>query len=85
MWPAARPVGRGINRIEEKMSLPDEKYRALIQAREFMRTLLDPKATPRVPKAVRTQAYYRLKHYPNIYEIELLAERSPDILKKGRL
>lgn len=66
------------------MSLPDEKYWALIYTRDFLRDLLDPKATPKVPKVVRHEAYYRLKHYPSDYEIELLAERSPDILKKER-
>ena len=39
------------------MTLPDERYRSLIQARNFLLSLLDPKATPRVPNSVRKQAY----------------------------
>lgn len=29
-----------------------------------MRDLLDPKATPRIPREIRRRAYYALKHYP---------------------
>lgn len=63
------------------MTLPDERYRAINAAREFLRSLLDPKATPRVPKAVRQEAYYRLKHFVSEHELEQLAERCPGILK----
>lgn len=54
------------------MTLPDERYRALIYSREFMRDLLDPKKTPGVPKLVRQRAYRCLKHYPNKWEYKIL-------------
>lgn len=65
------------------MSLPDEKYRAIIKARNFLRDLLNPKTTPRVPKKVRSQAYMVLKHFIAEYELEKLAKRSPRILRKS--
>lgn len=46
------------------MTLPDERRRAVVNTREFLRSLLDPKKTPKVPKSIRKQAYYLLKHYP---------------------
>lgn len=64
------------------MSLPDEKYRALFKARNFLRDLLDPKKTPKIPKKVREEAYYALKHYPFDYDLEVLAKKCPDVIKK---
>lgn len=61
------------------MSLPDEKTRALMWAKRFMRDLLDPKKTPKVPSAVRRRAYSALKHYPAEYEIAKLHEKLPKI------
>jgi hypothetical protein len=46
------------------MSLPHEEARALVAVRQFLYDLLDPKKTPRVPKAIRTRAYRVSKHYP---------------------
>jgi hypothetical protein len=63
------------------LTLPDERYRSLLYARNFLRRLLDPSVYPRVPKEVRIEARYRLKHYPSTYELEQLAKACPDILK----
>lgn len=46
------------------MTLPDERTRAVIAGREFLLSLLDPKETPRVPRAVRQQALRVLRHFP---------------------
>lgn len=54
------------------MTLPRERRNALIRARDFLRSLLDPKQTPRVPRAIRREAYYVLKHYPSDRTIEKL-------------
>ena len=66
------------------MTLPDERYRAIIRARDFLRDLLDPKKTPKVPKKIRREAYYALKHFPWDMEIDYLAEKSPEILEKPK-
>lgn len=50
------------------MSLRYEQYRALIYARDFLRALLDPKQTPRVPRRVRAEACRCLRHYPFLDE-----------------
>lgn len=60
------------------MTLPNERTRAVQMAREFMRDLLDPKATPKVPKEIRTRAYWVLRHFPADYEIRMAAEVLPD-------
>lgn len=46
------------------MSLKSEKLNALKRTREFMRDMLDPKKTPRVPKVIRKAAYWNLRHWP---------------------
>ena len=51
------------------MSIKQEKQRAIIIARAFMRDLLDPKKTPRIPKTVRDRAYWALRHYPADFDI----------------
>lgn len=56
------------------MTLPNERLRAINSAREFLRSLLDPKLTPKVPKVVRIEAYYVLKHFPSDYDTERLAK-----------
>jgi hypothetical protein len=61
------------------MTLPDERFQAVANVREFIYDLLDPKKTPRVPKAVRVRARGLLKHYPYESDMERVAERAPDI------
>ena len=62
------------------MTLPDERYWALIKTEQFLVDLLDPQKTPRVPRYIRDQARSLLRHYPGTYYIEELARRSPTIL-----
>jgi len=52
----------------ETMSLRFEQYNALLMSKEFMRSLLDPKATPRIPRGIRETAYRCLRHYPFLEE-----------------
>lgn len=62
------------------MTMPDEKYRALKKAKEFLLSLMNSKKTPKVPKAIRIEAYRVLKHFPWEHDLEELAKRCPDIL-----
>jgi hypothetical protein len=62
------------------MTLPDERYRALKWAEQFLQDLQDPSKTPRVPKAVRQQARSVLRHYPGEYYLKEIARRAPDII-----
>jgi len=63
------------------LTIPYERYRAVIWAEEFMLELIDPKKTPRLPKSVRDQARTILRHYPHRYEMDMLAENNPSILE----
>lgn len=64
------------------MTLPDERSRAIRHARKFLRDLLDPKATPKVPKSVRKQAYAVLRHFPSDVDINVSANKLPSIWDK---
>ena len=61
------------------MTLPDERYRAVVQTQRFLLEIL---TTPRVPKAIKDQARSCLRHYPNEYDMHRAAEGSPDIFQK---
>lgn len=62
------------------MTLPHERKRALEYTIDFLYALLDPKATPRVPKAVRQWARRVLRHYPHKFEIKEMAKKCPNLL-----
>jgi hypothetical protein len=64
------------------MTLPDERYRALKQAKKLLEELCDPGRTPRVPSLVRDRARGALRHFPSEFELEKIAEGSPDLLDK---
>ena len=63
------------------MTLPHERYNAVIRTEEFLKDLLDPKKTPRVPKKIRKQAYYCLRHYPGGYNLDVIATKCPEVLE----
>lgn len=46
------------------MTLPYEQDLAIANTRNFLLALLDPRRTPRVPRAIRLEARALLKHYP---------------------
>jgi hypothetical protein len=62
------------------MTLPDERYRAMKCAEQFLLDLCNPKATPKVPAAIRYRARSILKHYPTKFDIDRIAESAPDIV-----
>lgn len=50
------------------MSLLYEQYAALRRTRRLLVSLLDPRQTPRVPRAVRREAHACLRHFPFLFE-----------------
>jgi hypothetical protein len=60
------------------MTLPDERYRAMKHGKQFLYDLIDPKKTPRVPKEIRRQALCILRHYPDEFHFEQIAEKLPE-------
>lgn len=63
------------------MTLPDERFRAVIAASNLLHDLLDSKKTPRVPKAVRQRALGVLRHYPSYWDLDRASKASPDIFQ----
>ena len=64
------------------MTLPDERYRAVVQTRRFLLDLCSPQHTPRVPKLIRDTARSMLRHYPGEYEMRRAAEGSPEVFQE---
>lgn len=57
------------------MTLPFERTRAVNSTYELLKDLLDPSVTPRVPKSIRQRASACLRHYPNSFDMEVIAKR----------
>jgi hypothetical protein len=61
------------------VTLPDERYRAVVQTQEFLVEIL---TTPRVPKRIKEGARAMLRHYPSEYDMIRAAEGAPDVFAK---
>jgi hypothetical protein len=61
------------------MTLPDERYRAVVQTEKFLVELL---STPRIPKAIKDRARGCLRHYPNEWEMKRAANGAPDVFQE---
>jgi hypothetical protein len=59
------------------MTLPNERRNSIIWTRDFLRSLLDPKETPGIPKKIRQRAHSLLRHYPSEYEMERAKKQAP--------
>lgn len=64
------------------MTLPDERYRAVIQTRRFLLDLCNAQHTPRVPKIIREHARAMLRHYPSDWDMTLAAQGAPDVFQE---
>jgi hypothetical protein len=64
------------------MTLPHERFRAVMGVERFLMDLVDPSVTPRVPRMVRLSAKMWLRHYPTRLDMETAADVAPDIFKK---
>lgn len=59
------------------MTLPDERYRSLVQTKKFLMELLSPQTTPKVPKIIRQRASGLLRHWPDDYHLEEMCRQMP--------
>lgn len=64
------------------MTLPDERYRSVVWAKNFLYDLCDPKKTPGVPKNIREQARSILRHYPSEWDLNRAAMGAPDVFQE---
>jgi hypothetical protein len=61
------------------MTLPDERYRAVMQTARFLKALSYSSEIKRVPLAVRQEARALLRHYPSEYDMKKVSQTSADI------
>lgn len=61
------------------MTLPEERTRAVLQARFFLQQLCDNERTPGVPESVRREARRLLRHYPDAGHLHSAAVAWPSI------
>ena len=64
------------------MTLPDERYNAVIRTRQLLLNLTNPQHTPRVPKLVRQEALYCLRHFPTDYDMKRAEELAPQVFEE---
>jgi hypothetical protein len=63
------------------MTLPDERYRSVKYAQEFLSRLAGGEY-PRVPKAVRDEARSILRHYPSTWDMNRASRGAPDVFQE---
>jgi hypothetical protein len=59
------------------MTLPNERYRAILNAEQFLKQLL---VDDKMPKEVRENARWCLRHYPTKFDLDEIARACPDVL-----
>ena len=64
------------------MTTSDERYKAIKQSKKLLEELCDPGKTPRVPSLVRDRARTALRHFPNDWEIDTIADKCPELIDK---
>jgi hypothetical protein len=64
------------------MTLPDERYRAVVQTRRFLMDLCNPQHTPRVSKLIRDTARSMLRHYPSDWDMQRAAAECPEVFQE---
>jgi hypothetical protein len=64
------------------MTLPDERYRAVMQAKRLLEELCDPKLTPRVAGGIRDRARGVLRHYPTQWDMKAVEQLAPHVFQE---
>lgn len=65
------------------MTLPDERYRAVMWASRFLQEIAyDKKKYPRISKAIRQEAYSILRHYPSSLDLRQAAHSAPHVFQE---
>jgi hypothetical protein len=64
------------------MTLPVERYRAVLNVESFLLDLCGQEITPGVPSVIRQEAARLLKHYPTRYEMVQAAKAAPNLFSK---
>jgi hypothetical protein len=65
------------------LTLPDERYRAVMWAERFLQDLAhDYKKYPRIPKTVRQEAYSILRHFPSSWDMKNASDLAPVVFQE---
>jgi hypothetical protein len=64
------------------MTLPDERYRAVVRTRQLLVNLCNPQHTPRIPKLIRAEAQYCLRHFPSDWDMKEAALFAPNVFQE---
>lgn len=65
------------------MTLPDERYRAVMWAERFLQELAhDTKKYPRISKQVRREAYSIARHFPSSWDMKRAADKAPEVFQE---
>lgn len=63
------------------MTMPDERYRSIVNTNRFLTELMLDK---KLPEKVRETARWCLRHYPTQYDLNEIAEALPHVLQQER-
>jgi hypothetical protein len=66
------------------VTTPVERTWAVQNTERFLMDLLDPKKTPRIPKAIRRRAASMLRHFPSKYYRDKPQELAPEVWGEPR-
>ncbi len=64
------------------MTLPDERYRAVLWAGRFLQSLSYSSETPRVPLKIRQEARAILRHFPSEWDMKRASDGAPDVFQE---
>ena len=64
------------------MTLPDERYRAVLWAGRFLERLSYSSETPRVPLKIRQEARSILRHFPSDWDMKRASDGAPDVFQE---
>lgn len=68
------------NLFNTHMTLPDERYRSIQQARRLLQELCDPAMTPRVASGIRDRARGALRHFPSDQELDHISAHAGHLI-----
>jgi hypothetical protein len=64
------------------MTLPDERYRAVLWAGRFLQSLSYSSETPRVPLKIRQEARAILRHFPGEWDMQQASSAAPAVFQE---
>ena len=63
------------------MTLPDERYRAIVQTQKLLEDILWGKYK-RVPNEIKERVRGCLRHYPSVWDMNAASELAPHVFQK---